>query len=84
MSGNDRHCVVCGRVADLDPRSVIGDCCAAARDHVVSMQIDQRNGQKLAICPCGWSHRAAPGRDGNIQRDEAVEAHWRAIVMECS
>lgn len=73
-----KFCHVCGKPAEIDPRSCIGDCCAPARNHVVSNRTDR--GDALAVCPCGWTDRQPWSSEGLAAREMAVIAHWRDVV----
>lgn len=76
-------CYVCGSpdlAADADHRSATCAECRPARDHVVSMQTGE-GGRPLAVCPCGWRYQSrSAGQAGQLFRDIAVRAHWRAMI----
>ena len=81
-----RTCVVCDLpFTPVDPhRDWVGDCCAAARGHVVSMQTDIKTAEALAVCPCSWSSRHPRTPEGLTAREEAVRAHWRDVVAKAA
>ncbi len=77
------NCHLCGSAEladDCAPGSAVCNDCTAIRDHVVSMQRG-KNGEALAICPCGWRYQSQfNGVTGSIFREVAVRAHWRAMI----
>lgn len=81
----------CFWLAEPGSQSGPGLCsaCAAAADHVVSMTVDMLAAEHVATCRCNWSRRASllsgPERPERLVRlDDAIRAHWQAVVAEAA
>lgn len=74
-------CVVCDGRRFNDERGIpfCERCEPLFAAHVVSMQTDQKTGEALAVCPCGWTSRNPWSKQGREARDETVVQHWRSV-----
>jgi N6-adenosine-specific RNA methylase IME4 len=57
----------------------------AIAEHVISMTRDYPGGVSfnVATCRCGWSFRVET-KPFDLERDDAVDAHWRDIITKSS
>ncbi len=71
-------CIVCGGRRYLDQRGMptCEPCGPMFAAHEVSMRTAP--GEWLAVCPCGWVSRHPRSEAGQLDREAAVVAHWRA------
>lgn len=55
---------------------------ACWRAHIISMRQEEDDGElmSVAFCECGWRFSGLYRKLGPEKRDEAMHAHWQAVI----